>query len=116
MNENVSSASELLKQIYWVHEGYKGTGRNGLEEGAKLSSEVSDILAPVNGVLSEGWANIADTILKINNSAEAFIEELYNELVRYCENIIASENDEAKAVNKTKDASEDAVQQIDNLF
>ena len=44
------------------------------------------------------------------------MDDLYNELVRYCENVIASENDEAKAVNKTKDASEDAVQQIDNLF
>ena len=116
MNDKVSSAQELLYAIEWVHEGYKGTGRNGLEEGAKLSGEISEILVEINSTLSEGWANIASTVLKFNNSAESFMEDLYSELVRYCNNVIAAESDEAKAVNQTKEASEDAVQQVDNLF
>ena len=44
------------------------------------------------------------------------MEDLYSELVRYCNNVIAAESDEAKAVNQTKEASEDAVQQVDSLF
>ena len=116
MNDNVSSAQKLLHAIEWVHEVYEGTGRNGLEEGARLSGEISDTLAPVNSTLSEGWANIASTVLKFNDSAESFMEDLYSELVRYCNNVIAAESDEAKAVNQTKEASEDAVQQVDSLF
>ena len=75
MNDKVSSAQELLYAIEWVHEGYKGTGRNGLEEGAKLSGEISEILVEINSTLSEGWANIASTVLKFNNSAESFMED-----------------------------------------
>lgn len=116
MNEKVSSAEKLLEEIRWVHEVYDGTGNNGLEEGAKLSSTISETLADINNVLSSGWASIANSVTNFNNSSEKFIGELYKELVNYCQNIIASENKEAKAVEKTKEASEKAIQQVDALF
>ena len=120
MNDKVSSATNLLESIQRASEvsGYSFDGKvmNSLEKGALECREMSDILTNVNGTLSEGWANVADTLTKLNSSAEGFIDDLYKAITSYCESVIASENEEAKALDQTKKASDNAIQQIDSLF
>lgn len=122
MNDKVSSATNLLNSIQRASEAFGagsssyGKGINSLEKGALECREMSDILTNVNGTLAEGWANVADTLTKLNSSAEGFIDDLYKAITSYCENVIASENEEAKALDQTKKASDNAIQQIDSLF
>ena len=111
MNSSIQELKEATRKIQNIT--IVGTdGTNALGRFRRSAYNISETLSKSSPMLSQSWENVADTLLKVDNSFSDVLRELITDLYYFIDNSEKNEQMMVEVLEKTISLSQNILSKL----